>query len=186
MADLDVDRARGLGVAVPPTSRDEYLEAAAQLQPGYTATADATDNSIGWTVQHRDAGRAEGDNADDVTRRNFVESLDDLPGQVYLPEQLPDPALAIQAGFPPQRIPEHLIVDDENHIQGPEPSERAIAKQRAAIRAEVLARREAVAGEDQFFGSVMEGEPAKAEATPVDNKKSAPANETVAPTTPAS
>ena len=153
MANLDVDRARELGIAVPPASRDEYLEAAGQLPSA--RTSDGGDPSVGWTAQYRDAGR---DEDGSVVRRDYVgNDVNDLPGQVYLPEQLPDPQNAIKAGFPPQRIPEHLIVDDEFHIQGPEPSERAIAKPRAAIRANVLAVRGEEAAADNTFGAKMEG-----------------------------
>lgn len=130
-ADLDVDRAREFGVAVPPTSADEYAEKSAQLQPGYTATADANDPSVGWTSQHRDAGR-------DGVFSNFVDPASTLPGQVYTPGQLPDPDLAIAAGMAPVKIPAHLITDDPNHIQGPEPTDSILDRIRADLRGAVV------------------------------------------------
>ena len=145
MADLDVDRARGVGVAVPPTSADEYHEGAAALQPGFVATADATEPGRGWTTQMRDAEGRE--DVGDGDRIAYTPPHDQLPGQVFTPDQLPDPQAAIAAGLPPVRVPEHLVVDDADHIQGPEPSEMAIREDRGRLRAKIVEYRDELAEE---------------------------------------
>ena len=131
MPDLDVDRARKVGVSVPPVSKADYLEASQQLQPGFVATVDGTDPSLGWTSQHLDPER-------DGGAVSFVDPGDTLPGQVYLPSQLPDPQAAIQAGLTPVKVPEHLITENENHIQGPEPSEIVAMEYRNKLRQAVV------------------------------------------------
>lgn len=149
MTDLDVDSARKAGVAVPPASASEYAEAADQLQPGFVATVDGTDPSIGWTVQHRNADRVLADSPDGKAKpagknavKEFTEPGDTLPGQVYTPDQLPDPQAAIQAGMAPVKIPEHLITENPNHIQGPEPWERLILEAREKLRRGVVRHRD--------------------------------------------
>lgn len=148
MTDLDVDGARKAGVAVPPASASEYAEASDQLQPGFVATVDGTDPSLGWTVQHRDADRVLADGPDAKAKpagknavKEFTEPGDTLPGQVYTPDQLPDPQAAIQAGMAPVKIPAHLITDNPNHIQGPEPMERLVLAAREKLRHGVLRHR---------------------------------------------
>lgn len=141
MADLDVDGARKAGVAVPPASKSEYAEASNQLQPGFVATVDGTDPSLGWTVQHRMPER-EGLSGEDAAPKEYTEPGDTLPGQVYTPDQLPDPQAAIQAGMAPQKIPAHLITENADHIQGPEPLERLVLKERDRLRRAVLRHRE--------------------------------------------
>lgn len=148
MPELDVETARKNGVAVPPDSKSDYLEAAAELQPGYVATIDGTDPSIGWTSQHLDGDRVVPDGDDKPEIKAFVPPGDDLPGQVFLPEQLPDPKAALAAGMTPVKIPAHLITENPDHIQGPEPSERATFKYRDGIRAGVTAHRGAEPGYD--------------------------------------
>lgn len=150
---VDVDEARTVGVAVPPASKDEYLEASNQLQPGFVATVDATDPSIGWTSQHMVGDREMGD-GEEAEVRGFVEPGDNLPGQVYLPSQLPDPQAAIQAGLAPVKIPEHLITEDENHIQGLEMSERLGLGIRDELREAVVRHRKGVAEEESDAGVV--------------------------------
>jgi hypothetical protein len=130
MADLDVDRARSVGVAVPPASKDDYLEASTKLARGFTSTIDGTDPSIGWTVQSEDP---------------YVDPYDTLPGQVYLPSQLPDPQIAIDNGMAPVKVPDYLITEDIDHIQGPEPSERVTFDYRDKLRAKVV---DHLSGED--------------------------------------
>lgn len=88
-------------------SKDDYLKATRRLQPGFGPTQDFADPSVGATVQSPDG---------------IPEALDGLPGQVFAVEQLPNPEVALTAGFVPQQIPEHLIVegkDVETHPQGP-------------------------------------------------------------------
>lgn len=123
--ELDQDKARAAGVAVPPTSKKDYLGRAADPRVNFLPTADADDPHVGHTA---------------VT--GFGPDPDDMPGQVYAPSQLPDPAAAARAGFPPVQIPEHLILDndDDVHPQGPEPSERAIIRERTKLRGDVVDR----------------------------------------------
>lgn len=125
--DLDQDRARAAGVAVPPSSKQDYLDRVADPRTNFRATADADDPQIGRTAV-----------------RGFGADPQELPGQVYAPSQLPDPANAVAAGFPPIQIPEHLILesDEEVHPQGPEPSERAIIRERQELRADLVERAE--------------------------------------------
>lgn len=141
MPDLDVDSARKQGVAVPPASKNAYLEESRELAPGFIATVDGDEPSLGWTVQHR-AGDREVAGGGSAEVKEYIEPGDTLPGQVYLPSQLPDPQAAIQAGMAPQKISPDLVTGNPNHIQGPEPSERAVAEYRDALRAGVLAHRE--------------------------------------------
>lgn len=118
------DLAREAGVAVPATSKEKYLAAVAENSLNLVSS-DAGDPSIGWSA----------------SRGVSYPELADVPGQVYTPEQLPDPAQAIAAGLPPQQIPEHLIVEDVNHPQGPEPSELVMLDVRKPIREAVVADR---------------------------------------------
>ena len=119
-ASTDTEAALAAGVATPPETLDEYKElvAAETAKPIYQNIADYTDTDRGWTVQ---SGWTP-----PVTQ--------DTPGQVYLPEQLPDPRVAAAAGLPPVVVPEHLVTDDENHPQGPEPLELVSRDQRQAVR----------------------------------------------------
>lgn len=162
---VDVDEARTVGVAVPPSSKADYLEAASQLQPGYVATVDGTDPSIGWTSQHLNGEREmAGDGEAKVTA--FVEPGDSLPGQVYLPSQLPDPQAAITAGMAPVKVPEHLITEDEDHIQGPEPLERLGLELRDRLRARVVRHRKGVADPDSIEDDAPAEEPSAPPAPP--------------------
>lgn len=89
------------------TSKDEYLKASNRLATGFGPTVDFTDGQIGTTSQSEDG---------------IPTSASDLPGQVFSVDQLPDPAIAVAYGLPPVRIPEHLILDNEEdslrHVQG--------------------------------------------------------------------
>ncbi len=109
MATSTTEDAAAAGVAVPPSSLEEYKEAVADHAAAASmgTTADATDATVGWTVQS------------DASIPDPVQ----VPGQVYHPSQLPDPSVARRAGFPPVPVPEHLVVDEEDHPQGPEPWE---------------------------------------------------------------
>ncbi len=119
-ATTDTEAALAAGVATPPETLEEYKElvAAETAKPIYQNIADAGDTDRGWTVQS-----------------GWTPPVpNDVPGQVYLPEQLPDPRVAAAAGLPPVVVPEYLVTDDENHPQGPEPLELISRDQRAAIR----------------------------------------------------
>lgn len=119
---LDSDAAQAAGVPVPASSKDDYLKQVADI-PTTLGPHDANDPQTGWTVQ---------------TGGSFHEPAD-VPGQVYLPSQLPDPARAVANGLPPVQVPEHLIVEDASHPQGPEPSELAMADARQKIAESVVA-----------------------------------------------
>lgn len=86
-------------------------------------TADAFDPAIGWTAQS-----GEGYAVDPNT---------ELPGQMFVRSQLPDPEIAKAAGLRPQTVPEYLILDDEEayaHPQGPEPGELVRAAKRDEVK----------------------------------------------------
>lgn len=176
MPDLDVDEARKVGVAVPPASKSDYIESAAQLQRGYVATVDGSDPSIGWTVQQLDPDRKlDGEEkADSIA---FVAPGDDLPGQVYLPHQLPDPQAAIDAGMAPVKIPAHLITENPDHIQGPEPSERATFDYRDAVRRGIVAHR---ANDGDDSGTTLEAPKQGSTVTPSAEPPKPPAGGTTA------
>lgn len=125
-ATTDTEAALAAGVATPPESLEEYKElvAAETAKPIYQNIGDYGDADRGWTVQS-----------------GWTPPVpSDVPGQVYLPEQLPDPRVAAAAGLPPVVVPEALITDDENHPQGPEPLELASRDQRQAVREAAVAQ----------------------------------------------
>lgn len=84
-------------------SKEEYLAQSRGLQTGFGPTTDFADPQLGRTVQHEDG---------------IPDQADGLPGQVFTVDQLPLPGNALAYGLPPQTIPEHLIVETDNHIQG--------------------------------------------------------------------
>lgn len=63
--------------------------------------------------------------------------------QVYVEEQLPDPAVALAAGIPPQRIPAHLVIgtieEGLGHPKGPEPGEMVRIAVAAHVQAQLAA-----------------------------------------------
>jgi hypothetical protein len=89
------------------TSKDEYLKASRALATGFGPTTDFADGQIGATAQ---------------SEAGIPASASELPGQVFTVDQLPDPAVAVAYGLPPQTVPEHLILDNVEdgmkHVQG--------------------------------------------------------------------
>lgn len=64
-----------------------------------------------------------------------------LGPQRYLPEQLPDPAVARAGNIAPQNIPEGLVIDDEeawDHPKGPEPGEQVRLLKNEAVNQRML------------------------------------------------
>lgn len=121
---------------MPLTSKDEYLKSARRLHTGYGPTADFADASVGTTVQ------SEG---------GIGVGADDLPGQVFGVDQLPNPDVARAYGLPSVAVPEHLIVDDaEGHIQGKSAEDVASAKLRRDLGDPLIA----------YNGQVVNGEEA--------------------------
>jgi hypothetical protein len=107
-ATQDDAAAAAAGVAVPKLTVEDYNKAVADAQAKISArpgASDARDLNIGWTAQ---SGRA-------------YEDPESVPGQRFAPWQLPDPAIAVAQGHAPVVIPEHLITEDEDDPQGPEP-----------------------------------------------------------------
>lgn len=104
---------------VQTLSKAEYLKASRGLAAGFGPTVDFTDQSLGTTSQ------SEG---------GIGVSGEELPGQVFSVDQLPDPEVARAYGLPPITIPEHLILDStedaEKHVQGKEPQDIATAEYR--------------------------------------------------------
>lgn len=88
-------------------TKDEYLKASRALATGFGPTTDFTDVQRGTTVQGEEG---------------IPTQASELPGQVFTVDQLPDPAVAVAYGLPPQTIPEHLILDNADdgmkHVQG--------------------------------------------------------------------
>lgn len=109
-------------------SKAEYLKASRGLAAGFGPTVDFTDQSLGTTSQSEGGIGVAGE---------------DLPGQVFSVDQLPDPEVARAYGLPPVTIPEHLILDStreaEKHVQGKEPQDIATAKHRRQLKDPVLA-----------------------------------------------
>jgi hypothetical protein len=91
---------------VTTLSKDDYLKQSRALATGFGPTQDFADPQIGATVQ-ADAG--------------IPDQAQNLPGQVFTVDQLPNPAVAVAYGLPPVTVPEHLILDNEDdgvrHIQ---------------------------------------------------------------------
>lgn len=113
---------------MPLTSKDEYLEKSRGLQTGFGATIDFADKSVGTTAQSEGGVGASGE---------------DLPGQLFSVDQLPDPDVARAFGMPPVTIPEHLILgstsEAEKHIQGKTAEDIATAKLRKQLDEPILA-----------------------------------------------
>lgn len=111
-----------------PTTKEEYLAASQGQQAGFGATVDFSDPQIGATVQSKDG----------IPLQN-----EGLPGQVFLVEQLPDPAIAAAYGLPAVTIPEHLILDDKSDealkIQGPDALDLVTKELRDELKDPVLA-----------------------------------------------
>lgn len=108
-------------------SKAEYLKASRGLAAGFGPTVDFTDQSLGTTSQ------SEG---------GIGVSGEELPGQVFSVDQLPDPEIARGYGLPPVTIPEHLILEDgdgEDHVQGKDPQDIATAELRRKLKDPVLA-----------------------------------------------
>lgn len=88
-------------------SKEEYLAKSRGLQTGFGPTTDFADPQLGSTVQSEDG---------------IPTAVDDLPGQVFSVDQLPDPDVARAYGLPPVTVPEHLILgsadDALKHVQG--------------------------------------------------------------------
>lgn len=88
-------------------SKDDYLKQSRALATGFGPTTDFTDPQRGTTVQ---------------SEEGIPTAASELPGQVFTVDQLPDPAVAVAYGLPPQTVPEHLILDDAEdglrHVQG--------------------------------------------------------------------
>jgi hypothetical protein len=122
----DAEAAATAGVAVPPTSYSDYADVVTAQR-----AIDAGDPSTGWTVQSS----------------RSLELPQDVPGQKFHPNQLPDPQIAIRAGMQPVAIPEYLVTEDEDDPQGPEPSEMLILDQRQAISERLVSDAEAAAKE---------------------------------------
>lgn len=92
-----------MGVA---TSKDEYFKNARGLATGFGRTVDFADGQVGTTVQ------SEG---------GIGASAEELPGQVFGVDQLPDPEVARAYGLPPLQISPDLVLETdeaEKHIQG--------------------------------------------------------------------
>lgn len=113
---------------MPLTSKDEYLKKSRGLQTGFGSTIDFADKSVGTTSQSEGGVGASGE---------------DLPGQVFSVDQLPDPEVARAFGMAPVTIPEHLILDTpgdaETHIQGKTAEDIATAKLRRELGDPILA-----------------------------------------------
>lgn len=61
--------------------------------------------------------------------------------QVYLPSQLPDPAIARSANFTPQEIPENIVVNPGaawSHPRGPEPAEQVRLLKSEAVQGHMV------------------------------------------------
>lgn len=151
-------------------SKDDYLKATARLQPGFGPTQDFADPSVGTTVQ---------------TPGGVPPALDGLPGQVFAVEQLPNPAVALAAGFVPQQIPAHLIVEGDDvatHPQGPGFLERRGMEEQATLGYPTLAYDGTVmSAEDSLkaFGEITgeNGTPPAGHAEVDNTDKNAPAAE---------
>ena len=109
-------------------TKDEYLKSARRLSTGYGPTADFADANVGTTVQ---------------TEGGIGDRAEDLPGQVFSVDQLPDPEVARAYGLPSVVVPEHLIVDTtkdaEKHLQGKTADDIANAKLRRELGDPVIA-----------------------------------------------
>lgn len=108
-------------------TKDEYLKKSSTLALGFGRTADFADVQRGTTAQSADG---------------VGELAENLPGQVFAVDQLPDPSAAIAYGLPPVRLPEHLIVDGkdaDNHVQGKDPMDVAAADLRRSLGDPMLA-----------------------------------------------
>lgn len=121
---------------MPLTSKDEYLKSARRLHTGYGPTSDFADASVGTTVQ---------------SESGIGVGADDLPGQVFAVDQLPNPDVARAFGLPSVAVPEHLIVDDaDTHIQGKSADDIANAALRRSLNDPLIA----------YNGQVVNGEEA--------------------------
>jgi hypothetical protein len=102
-------------------------------------TADGGDANLGWTVQHGTAVP--------------VNASENLPGQVFTADQLPDPEVARAAGVPAQKIsPQYVVSAEEaySHPSGPNVGEIERAAQRQAISDKLFEDSKAVADSDKF------------------------------------
>lgn len=128
-----------------PLTKDEYLKASRGLATGFGATVDFADPQVGGTSQS-----AEG----------IGDAYEGLPGQVFSVDQLPDPAIAVAYGMPPQTIPEHLILDSaeeaENHIQGKTVEDIANAQLRRDLNDPVLTFDNQIASAEESLMSLGE------------------------------
>lgn len=146
---IDTEAAAAAGVAVPVASAEEYNEIIKDYV--VTSTADASDHDVGWTAQSPVSYPAP----------------EDVPGQVYAPWQLPDPGVAIAAGHPPLAFPEHLISEDEDHPQGPEPWEvgKSVKDHSEAINARLVSEHGQRAASLEEARNTAAGTPAKKSGT---------------------
>lgn len=107
-----------------PSIQDETREGVIEQ---YGEDAYLADPERFWTAQHGpmpDSGTAAA-----------------LGPQRYLDAQLPDPAVALAAGIPPQRIPETIRVADEDawtDPRGPEPGEQVRLVKSNAVKEGML------------------------------------------------
>lgn len=124
----DAEAAAAAGVAVPPASYDEYADKVTA-----PVASDAGDATVGWTAQSKSS----------------LVTPEDVPGQRFHPSQLPDPAVAIAAGMLPQPIPGHLVTEDDDDPQGPEPGDLASLDARQAIRDRIVADASAAPAEEK-------------------------------------
>ena len=99
-------------------SKEEYLAQSRGLMTGFGPTTDFADPQLGRTAQHEEG---------------IPEQSNGLPGQVFTIGQLPSPANALAYGMPPQTVPEHLIVESVNHVQGMDSLDVASADLRATL-----------------------------------------------------
>ena len=121
---------------MPLTSKDEYLKSARRLHTGYGPTSDFADASVGTTVQ---------------SESGIGVGPDDLPGQVFAVDQLPNPDVARAYGLPSVVMPEYLIVDNaDTHIQGKSADDIANAALRRSLNDPLTA----------YNGQVVNGEEA--------------------------
>lgn len=122
-------------------TKDEYLKASSALATGFGPTVDFTDPQIGSTVQSEDG---------------IPTPASELPGQVFSVDQLPNPAVAVAYGLPPQTVPAHLILDDADddvrHIQAKDPLDIMTGQLREHLGEPVLAFDNTVRSADDALG----------------------------------
>lgn len=141
-----------------PTSKTEYLAHSRRTQPGFGVTADFTDNSVGATVQSPDG---------------IPPAREDIPGQRFLVEQLPDPEVAIAYGLPAPAIPEYLILDGDgdDDPQGPDLANRQAIANRKKLGNPTLAYDGTIQKADVALESFLEATGATGATEPAGDKE---------------